>query len=143
MKSTRAVWAIRLIGLVFLSLAIVAFMHAESLGKWLGDTDWMRMNRDAVVRYGSIASAAVSLRLLVFGLRIWLRTGIIFAIFLGLSILASYIPELTGDTSPYAGEGVDLAVWLYVFPAAVVSLIFASVPLFDARVHNRRAAAPH
>ncbi len=141
MKSTRTVWAIRLTGLVLLLLAVVAFIHAESLAIWLGDGEWMRMNGDDVVCYGSLAVAAMSLRLLVFGLRIWVRTGIIFLIFFVLSVLVSYSPELTGDTSPYVGEGVDFAVWLYVFPAAAVSLVLATVPLFDSRFQSRRATA--
>jgi hypothetical protein len=142
----RAVWATRLTGLVLFLLAIAAFTHAESLEKWLGGTEWMRIDRDDVVRYGSIASAAVSLRLLVFGLRIWARTGIIFLIFVGLDVLVECAPRPASGTAPYFDApdiAVGLVLLLYVYPAAVASLLMAAIPMFDARVQSRRAIALH
>jgi hypothetical protein len=139
MNSPRAVWVIRLTGLVPLLLAAVAFSHAESLAKWLGDVEWMRIDPDEVVQFGSIVAVAVSFRLLVFGLRVWARTGIILLIFVGWDVFVEYWARRPpGDTNLYYDEGVGSVLWLYVLLPAAASLLLAAVPLPDARFQNQR-----
>lgn len=129
MSATRTVWVIRVAGLVLFLASVVVFINTYNFGNWLGDTTWAYPNNAA--RYANVVAAAVFLRLLVFGFRIWARIGIIILIFFGLYVLVLYSPELIGDTSPYARDGAAFLQELYVFPAAAISLILAAIPMFD------------
>ena len=144
MNAARAFWAIRLAGLMLLSLAVYVFIHVEDQGNWLSNGQWLSHNLIEVVQFGSIAVIAVSFRMLVFGLRVWVRTGIILLIFVGLDMFVEYWSRRpTGDTNPYYDEGVGLVLSLYVLLPAVASLLMAAVPMFDARFRNRRVSALH
>lgn len=142
MNAARAVWTIRGAGLMLLALAVYAFIHAEDQGSWLSNGQWLNHNLIEVVQFGSIAIIAVSFRMLVFGLRVWARTGIILLIFVGLDIFVEYWSRRPpGDTNPYYDEGVGLVLWLYVLLPGATSLLMAAIPMFDAKVQRRRATA--
>ena len=147
MMSMRTVWAIRFVGLILLLLSVFALFPSGDVYGWLcdlpGDAGRLGCKLGNVVTFGIPILTAASLRLIMLGLHSKMRIGLVLLIFFGLSVLVWYSPEITGDTSRWAGEGVGFALWLFVFPAGAASLVLAAMPMFDARVQSRRATAPH
>lgn len=136
MKNDRTVWSIRLAGLV-LSALFIAALYKNVFLAWLGHAALSGSHPDDIVRLGLIAAVAVSLRLTVFGASTLARVGIVLLVFCALLALTVAQPKPLGNTDSYYEVGVGFYVFLFVYPAALGSLVLAAVPLFDKKLLKR------
>ncbi len=144
MEAARTVWAIRLAGLVLFLLSYVVLSRSGDFYGWMldrvGEPKWLGGNLGDVIDLTLFVGTVVSFRLFVFGWPTWTRVGLVLVVFGVLYAVVENLPRPAGDTNPYYDEGVEIAVWIYLFVPAVASLILAAVSLFDGRFRPRPMA---
>ena len=99
----------------------------------LGSEPWFGLYPTEIVPFGLIAVIALSLRLLVYGLRVRWRLGLVFVVTVAATLIAENWTWTSGELNYWNDEVAGFAVWFYVFPTAGLSLLLAAIPMFDRR----------
>jgi hypothetical protein len=139
MNKSIAAWLVRAVGATLLILAGVTIIHSEEFDHWFGDLAW-RLDPFTPETIAVVLMVSLSIRLAVIGFGFWWRVAVAFAVSLLLFVLANNLPAITGDHSPWDGEAVGWAIFLFAFPISVWSMLLACVPLFDTKFRHAEPA---
>lgn len=141
MKQKRIIWTVRLSGLVLLAVVAAGFVEARNIDKHFGNEAWFGLYPSDLLSFGLMAVIALSSRLLVYGLWVRWRLGLVFAVAVAATLFADNWTWTSGELSWLNSEAAGIAVWFYIFPTAALSLALAAIPLGDGKPRKKSSEA--